>query len=343
MPDIISVASVSKRFGDRVVLKALSLGLERGSCVGVLGINGAGKTTLLKILLNLESFDGGKFMIAGHEFAAGRRGGKLPPQIACQIGYVAQQVAFDEEMTAWENLKFYGRLFHVDSGVLNERIGSVLSLVGLLQAGDVHITQLSGGMKRRLAIARALIPEPRILLLDEPTSNLDPISRHQIWDLIDVLKAERGISVLLSTNDMAEAQRLCDVVHLLKDGVCIVNGNPGNLVSSLGARIVEMHYTRAGMDHVNEIKEKIDKIAQGTLSKVDGFMHVRVYAAASSNADEALLKYAREKAGWFESVSVREPTLEDVFLKVAGVSFDRDGTMTYRSVVAMFERFLGGI
>ncbi|MEX2727582.1 MAG: ABC transporter ATP-binding protein, partial [Candidatus Sigynarchaeum springense] len=304
--------------------------------------NGAGKTTLLKILLNLEGFDGGKFTIAGHEFVAGRRSGQLPRDIALQIGYVAQQAAFDEEMTAWENLKFYGQLFHVASGVLNERIGSVLHLVDLLQARDLHVSQLSGGMKRRLAIARALIPQPQILFLDEPTSNLDPISRHQIWDLVDVLKAERGISVLLSTNDMAEAQRLCDAVYLLKDGVCLVHGNPSYLISSLNARIVEMHYSRAGMDHVNEIKETLDKIAQGILFKVDGFMHVRMYTAAASNTDETLLKHAREKSGWFESVSVREPTLEDVFLKLAGVSFGREGTMTYRSVAAMFERFLGG-
>jgi ABC-type multidrug transport system ATPase subunit len=342
MADIISVVSVTKRFGDRVVLKDFSLGLERGKCVGVLGINGAGKTTLLKILLSLEGFDGGTFAIAGHEFAANRRGGKLPPQVACQIGYVSQQAAFDEEMTAWENLKFYGRLFHVAGSVLNGRIGAVLTLVGLLQAGDMQVSKLSGGMKRRLAIARALVAEPRILLLDEPTANLDPVSRHQIWDLIDVLKAERGISVLLSTNDMAEAQRLCDVVHLLKGGACVVQGNPTNLVSSLNARVVELRYSRAGMDHLNEIKEGIAKIAPDIMFKVDGFMHERIYVSTSTDADERILQQARGMGGWFETISVREPTLEDVFLKVAGVSFEREGAMTFRSVATMFERFLGG-
>jgi ABC-2 type transport system ATP-binding protein len=342
MADIISVASVTKRFGDHVVLKDFSLGLERGKCVGILGINGAGKTTLLKILLNLEGFEGGTFRIANHVFAANRRGGKLPPEVACQIGYVSQQAAFDEEMTAWENMKFYGRLFHVASSALNERIGAVLSLVGLLQAGDMQVSQLSGGMRRRLAIARALVPEPRILLLDEPTANLDPISKHQIWDLIDVLKAERGISVLLSTNDMTEAQRLCDVVHLLKGGTCVVQGNPTDLVSSLNARVVDLHYSRAGIDHLNEIKEGIAKIAPDMLFKVDGFMHVRIYVSNSTDADEKILQHARGMGGWFETISVREPTLEDVFLKVAGVSFEREGTMTFRSLSTMFERFLGG-
>lgn len=342
MVDIISVTLVTKRFGDRVVLKDFSLGLERGKCVGVLGINGAGKTTLLKILLNLESFDGGTFTIVGHEFAANRRGGKLPPDVASQIGYVSQQAAFDEEMTAWENLRFYGRLFHVAGSAQNERIGAVLSLVGLLQVGDMQVTQLSGGMRRRLAIARALVTEPLILLLDEPTANLDPISKHQIWDLIDVLKMERGISVLLSTNDMAEAQRLCDTVHLLKGGTCVVQGDPNNLVSSLNAHVVDLHYSRAGMDHLNEIKESIAKIAPDIMFKVDGFMHVRIYVSTLTNADEKILQYARGTGSWFETVTVREPTLEDVFLKVAGVSFEREATMTYKSIATMFERFLGG-
>ncbi|NMC06890.1 MAG: ABC transporter ATP-binding protein [Candidatus Lokiarchaeota archaeon] len=342
MADIISVASITKWFGDRAVLKDVSIDLPRGKCAGVLGINGAGKTTLIKILLNLDGFDGGSFTIDGHEFVANRRVGKLPARVASQVGYVSQQAAFDEEMTAWENLMFYGRLFHVARRELNERIGSTLSLVGLLHAGEMQVSKLSGGMRRRLAIARALVAEPRILILDEPTSNLDPISRNQIWDLVGVLKAERGISILLSTNDMAEAQRLCDMVYLLKDGACVVHGNPAALVSSLHARIVELHYSRAGMDHLDEIAAGIAQLSGHLTYRVDGFMHARLFVEASSNAEAALFQHAKDHGSWFETVSVRDPTLEDVFLKIAGVSFERQETLTFKSVTTMFERYLGG-
>jgi hypothetical protein len=120
-----------------------------------------------------------------------------------------------------------------------------------------------------------------------------------------------------------------------------MRGNPSDLVSSLNARIVELHFSREGMQHQAEIKDGISMVATNCLYKVDSFMHVRLYVAASSNADETLLQYARGQTRWFETVSVRAPTLEDVFLKVAGVSFDRAGTMTYKSVTAMFDRYLG--
>jgi ABC-2 type transport system ATP-binding protein len=338
---LISVSSLTKRFGDHVVLKDFSLVLDRGKCIGVLGINGSGKTTLLKILLNLVGFDGGTFEIARQVFVAGRRGGKLPPAVSRLIGYVSQQAAFDEEMTAWQSLQFYGQLFHIPNNLLTERIGSTLSLVQLLKAGDMQVNQLSGGMKRRLAIARALVVKPSMLFLDEPTANLDPISRNQIWDLIDVLKKDQGISVLLSTNDMVEAQRLCDTIYLLKDGACAVHGNPDDLVSSLNVHIVELCFSRAGMEHQVEVKEMIAGSAPDAVFKSEGYMHVRVFIPAASSSDEQLIQQARKTNGWFETISVRKPTLEDFFMKTAGVSFETSDLITYRSLQAMFDRFLG--
>jgi len=339
--DVISSASISKRFGDLVVLKDFSFHLEQGKCAGVLGVNGSGKTTLLKLLLNLDGFEAGAFTILGREFKAGRKRGKLPDDIAKQVGYVSQQAAFDEEMDGWHNLRFYGRLFHLTDHVLQERIGAVLGLVQLVKFGDMQVANYSGGMKRRLAIARALLVNPSILVLDEPTANLDPISRNQIWDILDTLKKEDGISVLISTNDMTEAQRLCDHVYLLKNGACLVQGSPAALVSSLNASVVELHLSHQGLESKNSIKDAIHAIINEPGSCVEGYMNFKVFIPAGSTADEQLLQYTKSKASWFERIGVRAPTLEDFFLKTAGVSFEYQDTLTYRSITNLFERLLG--
>lgn len=341
--DVITASSITKQFGDLEVLKDFSLRLEEGTSVGVLGVNGSGKTTFLKILLNLEGFNGnGSFIMFGQTFIAGRKHGKLPPDIASKIGYVPQQPSFDEEMEGWENLRFYGKLYHLPESKLNENVGIVLQAVHLERFGDMQVEKYSGGMKKRLAIARALLVQPALLMLDEPTANLDPQSRNDVWDIIERLNKEKGISILIATNDLVEAQRLCDNVYLLQNGECAVEGKPTNLIESLDAKIVELILSREGAKEKEQIMAEIEAIAPESSNRIERYMHVTIFVPRNSTMETELLQLAKNHESWFEMASVRAPTLEDFFLKQVGVSFEKQHDFTYGTLQHVFDRLLRG-
>jgi len=338
--DIITASSITKQFGALEVLKDFSMHLEEGTIVGVLGVNGSGKTTFLKILLNLEGFQTGTFTMLGHNFAAGRKHGKLSPEIACKMGYVPQQPSFDEQMDGWENLRFYGKLYHLSESKLNENVGNVLQAVHLERFGDMQVDKYSGGMKKRLAMARALLVQPALLMLDEPTANLDPQSRNDVWDIIERLNKEQGMTVLLATNDLAEAQRLCDDVYLLQNGECAVEGKPVDLIDSLNAKVVEFIMTRDGSKEKEQILDELAAIASDASDRIEGYMHVTVFIPRDSTKEEELLQLAKNHETWFETMTVRAPTLEDFFLKRVGVSFEKRSDFTFGTLQRIFDKIL---
>lgn len=337
--NVITASSITKQFGELVVLKDFSFHLAEGTCAGVLGVNGSGKTTFLKILLNLESVDVGFFTILGEKFEH-QKHGKLPVEIASKIGYVPQQPSFDEEMDGWDNLRLYGRLFHLPDATLNEQIGIVLKAVQLVRFGDMKVGKYSGGMKKRLAIARALLVKPSILMLDEPTANLDPQSRNAVWDIIERMNKEQGISVLIATNDLFEAQRLCGHVYLLQGGECAAEGKPADLIDSLDAKIIEMTYSRDGIKEMQHIREELETIVSDSSDRIEGYMHVTVFVPRQSTKDEEILQLAKNHETWFETVNVRVPTLEDYFLKRVGVSFEKCDDFRYGTVQRVFDKLL---
>ncbi len=333
---------VAVRYEGKTVLDKFSMDVDEGRCAGIIGVNGAGKSTLLRVLLNLEPFDGGSFTLLGLQCKPVSRARRLPARVASKVGYVSQQAAFDDEMSAWDNLAFAGQLHHLHGVVLHDRIRNVLALVNLARDGGTAAGKLSGGMKRRLSIARALLPNPDLLVLDEPTANLDPRARHEIWDIVDHLKKDARKTILVSTNDMAEARRLCDEIFLLQDGRCTIRGNPLYLVKSMGFTVVELQISDAGMPFKEETIEKIKTVLDPSCKIYPGYAEIRVFIPAGLPVADKIISQCKQVPERFDLVVARNPTLEDFFLKEAGIAFGQQSGITVGRLKQLFEPHLGG-
>ncbi len=222
-PLVLSVDGLRKRFGDHVALDGLSFQVRRGECFGLLGPNGAGKSTTLKLVLGLLQPDAGEISLLGMPVPACAREARR------RVGVVPQADALDPDFTAAENLMVFGRYFGLRSREAAARVDGLLAFAGLQSKRDARIQELSGGMKRRLTIARALINDPEILFLDEPTTGLDPQARHLIWDRLKQLLA-RGKTIVLTSHFMDEAQRLCNRLLVVDHGRRIAEDSPSGLI-----------------------------------------------------------------------------------------------------------------
>ena len=214
---------LTKRFGDTLVVNDLSFELQAGECLGVIGPNGAGKTTTFRMCLGLSTADSGSISVFGLP---------MPEEtlaIKARLGVVSQFDSLDPDFTCSENLMVYGRYFGMASADIQARIPSLLSFAALTHKADAKPGELSGGMKRRLSLARALINDPQLLLLDEPTTGLDPQARHLMWERLQQL-LQQGKSILLTTHFMDEAERLCDRLLVLDHGRKIAEGKPRDLI-----------------------------------------------------------------------------------------------------------------
>ena len=215
---------LTKRFGDTIVVNDLSFELQAGECLGVIGPNGAGKTTTFRMCLGLSAADSGSISVFGLP---------MPEEtlaIKARLGVVSQFDSLDPDFTCSENLMVYGRYFGMASADIQARIPSLLSFAALTHKADAKPGELSGGMKRRLSLARALINDPQLLLLDEPTTGLDPQARHLMWERLQQL-LQQGKSILLTTHFMDEAERLCDRLLVLDHGRKIAEGRPRDLIT----------------------------------------------------------------------------------------------------------------
>jgi lipooligosaccharide transport system ATP-binding protein len=221
---IIKVRQLSKKYGDYEVVRGLDLDIQRGECFGLLGPNGAGKTTTLKMLLGLVRPDAGTIHILDEDIANHAREARL------RIGVVPQMDNLDPDFSVAENLLIYGRYFGLSDALIHSRIPALLEFAGLTSKADAKITSLSGGMKRRLTLARALVNDPELIVLDEPTTGLDPQARHVIWQGLRRL-IHQGKTILLTTHFMEEAERLCDKLVILDHGKIIATGNPRDLIA----------------------------------------------------------------------------------------------------------------
>ncbi len=222
---LIKVRNLTKHYGDTEVVRGLDLDIKRGECFGLLGPNGAGKTTTLKMLLGLITPDTGEIRILDQTIPLRAR------QTRLRIGVVPQMDNLDPDFTVAENLLIYGRYFGLADDLINSRIPGLLEFAGLASKADTKITTLSGGMKRRLTLARALVNDPELIVLDEPTTGLDPQARHVIWQGLRRL-IHQGKTILLTTHFMEEAERLCDNLVILDHGKVIAAGNPRDLIAA---------------------------------------------------------------------------------------------------------------
>jgi lipooligosaccharide transport system ATP-binding protein len=220
---VIRAQQLTKRFNGRAVVDRIDLDIQAGHCFGLLGPNGAGKTTTLRMLLGQSPLSGGELHVFGLPV------GEAARTIRARAGVVPQLDNLDPDFSVAENLSVYGRYFGLSDGVLKTRIASLLSFVGLADRAGSRIETLSGGMKRRLTIARALINDPQLLVLDEPTTGLDPQARHMIWARLRDLRA-RGKTLLLTTHYMEEAERLCDELVIMNAGRILEQGRPNTLI-----------------------------------------------------------------------------------------------------------------
>ena len=297
-----------RTFGERVAVDDVSFEIAAGETYGLLGPNGAGKTTAISIVAGVLVADAGTVEVDGQQVDthAGEAKGA--------IGLVPQDVALYPDLTARENLRFFGRLQGLGRAALEDRIGEVLEVVGLSERADDRVDAFSGGMKRRANIAAGLLHRPRLLILDEPTVGVDPQSRNQILESIEVLGGE-GLAVLYTTHYMEEAERLCDRVGIIDEGHLVAEGTRAELVDQVGTRAVltvgvagDAGPLRDGCRALPGI-ERCELVDGSTLAVVAGDVAgaLAEVAAAAGRAGIALT-----------TVAVDEPDLEDVFLHLTG-------------------------
>lgn len=260
-PVAISTVELTKRYGEFTALDRLDLSVPRGRIFGLLGPNGAGKSTTIKILTTLLDASSGSATVAGFDVAAD------PVEVRRRIGYVPQLLSADGALTAIENLKLSGRLHGLHGAALSERVRDALAFAGLDAVARNLVRTYSGGMIRRLEIAQATLHTPEILFLDEPTMGLDPIARKTVWERLRQLRRERGMTILLTTHDMEEADALCDELAILHQGRLAVAGTPTALKAQVGAQAglddVFVHFSGAVIEHggdFRDIRESRDTI-----------------------------------------------------------------------------------
>jgi lipooligosaccharide transport system ATP-binding protein len=297
MTVIIDAKNLVKKYGAFTAVDGISFFVEEGELFGFLGPNGAGKTTTMKMIQCISPLTSDSLSVFGMDVSL------FPREIKSRIGVVPQETNLDPEFTCFENLLVYSRYFNIPKREAVHRIEDLLDFVSLQEKHDVLIDRLSGGMKRRLILARALINEPSILILDEPTIGLDPQARHLIWERLKLLQAQ-GNTIVLTTHYMDEAERLCNRLVIMDTGKILVNGSPAELVkSNVGTDIVEVENSPdvisclEGMKADYEVFGDIVQVITGTPREVadrlfDSCHPVRIYA--------------------------RRATLEDVFLKLTG-------------------------
>ena len=306
-PPLLSVNHLVKRYGDQTVVNDLSFHIEPGECLGVIGPNGAGKTTTIRMCLGLAEPDGGDIA-----YFNGQRMPRDALGIKAQLGVVAQMDTLDPDFTAAENLLVFGRYFGLPDAVIRERIPQLLEFAALSHKGSAKPGQLSGGMKRRLSLARALINQPRLLLLDEPTTGLDPQARHLMWERLQVLLQE-GKSILLTTHFMDEAERLCDRLLVLDHGRKIAEGRPRDLIAQhLEPEVVEVFGQGA-----TTLAQEASLRALADRIEVSGET-VFFYTHHSRAVLDAL-------QAWPQQRTLHRPSnLEDLFLKLTGRQIRED-------------------
>ena len=301
---MIRARALTKTYGDFTAVDAVDLDVERGESFGILGPNGAGKSTTMKMLGATLQRTAGDLLILGRDPAT------EGPTIRAHLGVVPQQDNLDSELTVSENLYTYGRYFGLPKSYLVPRIDELLAFAQLEEKRAAKVDALSGGMKRRLTIARGLVNEPSILLLDEPTTGLDPQARHVLWDRLFRLK-ETGVTLVITTHYMDEAEQLCERLVVMDGGRIVAEGAPAALIRDHSTR--EVVEVRFGSDRNAEVAAQLDGIGQRREVLPD---RILVY----TDTGEADLQ--RIVARGFMPITslVRRASLEDVFLRLTGRS-----------------------
>jgi lipooligosaccharide transport system ATP-binding protein len=300
--DMIVATSLTKTYGDFVAVDGVNFTVRRGESFGLLGPNGAGKSTTMKMIAATSQRTGGELSILGKD--PNTQG----PEIRAHLGVVPQQDNLDRELKVWENLMVYGRYFGLNRKWLKGKIEELLDFAQLVDKRNAKTEELSGGMKRRLTIARGLVNEPEILLLDEPTTGLDPQARHILWDRLFRLK-EQGVTLVITTHYMDEAEQLCDRLMVMDKGKIMAEGSPAELIKKYSSK--EVLEVRFGSDNNAVVAEKLKGIGERLEVLPD---RILIYAESGEKCLEQIVKLGLEPV----TSLVRRSSLEDVFLRLTG-------------------------
>jgi len=318
---IITVSNLTKRFKSLTAVDGISFTVDEGEVFGFLGPNGAGKTTTINILCTLLNPSGGGASIAGFDCV------QQPDQVRSSIGLIFQDTTLDTGLTAYENLKFHAYLYNLDRKVTEKRIDEMLEVVKLTDRKRDPVKQFSGGMKRRLEIARGLLHYPRVLFLDEPTLGLDPQTRNSIWEFIAELRKRERITVFMTTHYMEEAEN-CGRIAIIDHGRIIALDTPAKLKQTVRGDLV--HLVTADNQRA---KEEIETHFDCSVREENGGL-----AIETEKGDEFIPRLLHTLTIRTLSVSLTKPTLNDVFLKLTGRTIRDEGLADERSVTREFVR-----
>jgi lipooligosaccharide transport system ATP-binding protein len=302
--DLIVVKNLVKQFGDFTAVNGINFSVKQGESFGLLGPNGAGKSSTMRIIGATSQRTSGEVLILGKDPE------QAGPQIRAHLGVVPQQDNLDEELTCVENLYIYGRYFGLSKIAVKNKLDELLEFAQLLDKKNSKVKSLSGGMKRRLTIARALVSDPDILMLDEPTTGLDPQARHILWDRLFRLK-EKGVTLLITTHHMDEAEQLCDRLMVMDKGEIMAEGSPAELIKKYSTK--EVLEVRFGSDRNSQMVEKLQSFAERLEELPDRLL---LY---TESGEDLLARIVAANIHPNTSL-VRRSSLEDVFLRLTGRS-----------------------
>lgn len=304
---MIRARGLTKQFGDHVAVGGIDVEVPAGECFGFLGPNGAGKSSTMRMIACVSAPTAGELRVLGLDPT---RDG---PAIRARLGVVPQEDNLDLELSVWDNLIMYGRFFGLPRALLRERATALLDFVQLTDRRDGKVDPLSGGMKRRLTIARALMNDPELLLLDEPTTGLDPQARHLVWERLYRLK-QQGVTIVLTTHYMDEAEQLCDRLVIMDEGRIVAEGSPRQLIDTHATReVVELRFPdpverQAALAGIHRNGDRIEELTERILVYTDDGDHF------VAQLDEGGIHP--------HQVLVRRSSLEDVFLILTGRTLD---------------------
>ncbi|MCA8999900.1 MAG: ABC transporter ATP-binding protein [Planctomycetaceae bacterium] len=297
----VAVDQVEHRYGDRVALAGVSFTVEERQIFGLLGPNGSGKTTLFRILSTLMPLQKGSVTVCGANVKS------APDDVRRHIGVTFQAPSLDGKLTVYENLKHQGHLYGLSGQTLTQKIEDSMAKLGVADRARDFAEKLSGGLKRRVEIAKCLLHSPKLLLLDEPSTGLDPGARHELWNVLQRLRDEAGVTILVTTHLMEEADK-CSMLGILDRGHLVAHGRPDELRSLVGGDCVTIQ-----SDEPSELKAALEEKTGRPVQTVGDSLRIEV-----ESGHELLSEVATSFPGRFRSLTLGKPTLEDVFIKLTG-------------------------
>ena len=309
MSAAILVENIVKRYGDFEAVAGITFQVEDGEIFGLLGPNGAGKSTLIRMMTTLTPATAGRAVIAGHDVA------REPDAVRRSIGVIPQALTSDIDLTVEENLSIYAKLYEVPRAERERNIEDLLKAVDLLKWRHAQTKTLSGGMRRRLEIARGLVHNPRIFFLDEPTTGLDPVSRVAVWEMLNELKTTRRLTMLITTHYMDEADRLCDRIAIVDHGKLVALDTPMALKASVpGNNVVEVQFAQESP----KWPEQLRQLAGVSSVEPQSAGMYRLLTADGSQTTTQLVEMTMASGSTIKSLNVQNTTLDDVFVHYTG-------------------------